>query len=141
LYWQLHHDQAILKGVKTPCCAILLLVLVTAGCTTTAPSEGQAWAASHPGPTPAPGTGVPPSAPPPAVDEADKQVAQAIRETLSSNAVLRMASRDVDFIIIKGIVTLQGKVADETQRTAIIDSISKLPGVDRVVDQLSIVPL
>lgn len=84
---------------------------------------------------------MPPSAPPPAVDEADKQVAQAIRETLSSDAVLRMASRDVDFIIIKGIVTLQGKVADETQRTAIIDSISKLPGVDRVVDQLSIVPL
>jgi osmotically-inducible protein OsmY len=70
----------------------------------------------------------------------DKDVAKAIRETLSGNPVLRMASRDASFIIMKGVVTLKGKVADESQRSAIVESISKLPGVDRVIDQLSIVP-
>ncbi len=109
---------------------------LTAGCTSVEPSPERPYAAAYPGPTPDVETGAPPSAPPPAASGVDQGVAEAIHRVLRGDANLAAASRKVQASVRKGVVTLRGTVPTDHDREEIISRISKLPGVDRVEDQL-----
>ena len=78
--------------------------------------------------------GAPTGAAPPAVAATDIATAAAIRRSIQQDPAL--ADANVKVKVKKGVVTLRGRVPSELERQAILQRIDKLPGVDRVVDQL-----
>ncbi len=83
--------------------------------------------------------GAPPPPPPPAEAEMDRETSRAVRQVLQRPS-LAAASQNVSVAVKKGVVRLSGAVPDASSRSAIVNAISQLPGVDRVQDELVLRP-
>lgn len=83
---------------------------------------------------PAPPTGFEPSARPAGASSQDWALAEEIRSLLQSDRTLGKAP--VAAVVNSGVVTLRGQVRNERERQRLRDEIGRLPGVQRVDDQL-----
>lgn len=97
---------------------------------------GRAYAAPPPSEPLPLQTEAPASPAPPGVNTLDLDVAKSVRHLLHENPHLGPASKNIFATVDKGVVTLTGTVPSEHDRDEIVGRISKLPGVDRVDDQL-----
>ncbi len=90
----------------------------------------------YPGTPPAVVT--PPTTPPPGVSATDVTVAESVSQLLKGDASLADASRNVQATVNGGVVTLRGNVPTDHDRDEIVERVSRLPNVVRVVDQLGV---
>ena len=72
--------------------------------------------------------------------EADKNLNNRIRSTLSSDSSLRSASQNVSILSDNGAVTLNGTVATEKDKSDLENKIQRMTGVSRVDNNLQIAP-
>ncbi len=107
------------------------------GCARSTPPVGTSTALGVPGPTPdEPGTGLPPNPPPPGIAVIDRDVARAIHRLLANDPKLAPVSHHVKVSVHRGVVTLKGSVPSQEARTRLLESVNKMPGVDRIEDHL-----
>ncbi len=124
-------------------CWMTLSLGLLLGCRSAVPPVGTPYTQAPPGPTPnpaetTPSTGTLPSAPPSSVAALDMAVADAVRQTLDGEPALTSASKHVAVTVNKGVVTVRGIVPSAAQRDELVERIGKIPGVDRVDDQLHV---
>lgn len=117
---------------------MVLTLSLLAGCAGTQQVEERPLANGPPAPTPTADTGAPQTAPPPGISEIDSRVASLIHQTLKEDPSLAPAAKDLSVKVEKGVVTLRGSVPTAQDQAAVVDRISKLPGVDQVNDQLKV---
>ena len=67
--------------------------------------------------------------------ERDRGIAHGVRKALDED---RSASADVSYAVSAGIVTLKGSVTDEARRSAIVQRVGKVDGVQRIDDRLTV---
>lgn len=127
------------KGFRLsfPLPAILALaVALLAGCRSVAPPVASPVANGPPGPTPHIGSGPPQSAPPPAPSNEDRVVAQAVRASIKQDPAIAGGTEAIQVKVKKGVVTLRGTLPAAADRAALLARLEKLPGVDRIEDEL-----
>jgi osmotically-inducible protein OsmY len=81
-----------------------------------------------------PSAGADATAPPPGAASQDWVLAQEIRSLLMSDP--KLGNAPMTAVAKDGVVTLRGSVRNQKDRDRLRDEISKLPGVQRVDDQL-----
>jgi hypothetical protein len=101
------------------------------------PTSDRPEARVYPGQTSTPGE-PPPSAPPPGVSDVDIAVARSISQLFRVDPGMAAMVSNVETTVDRGVVTLRGSVPNENVRDTIVQRIGKLPGVDRVDDQLGV---
>lgn len=69
---------------------------------------------------------------------ADVDITASIRRDLVANDALSMNAKNVKVITKEGVVTLRGPVANEDERTTVVDTVQKVSGVKTVDNQLEI---
>ncbi len=121
---------------KVSLACIVLSAALLGACRTMPPPVARPSASGPPGPTPEVGSGPPQTSPPPAPDNEDIAVAKAVRASLRSNQELGPAGEEIRVKVSKGVVTLRGTLPPGADRTALVTRISKMPGVDGIVDEL-----
>jgi osmotically-inducible protein OsmY len=84
---------------------------------------------------PAPGAPTTATVAPPGASAQDWTLAEEIRSLLMSDRTLGKAA-PMTAVVNNGVVTLQGEFRNEKERQRLHDAIAKLPGVQRVEDQL-----
>lgn len=72
--------------------------------------------------------------PPPGANSQDWTLAQEVRSLLMSDSTLGNAPMAA--VVNNGVVTLRGKVRNEKDRERLREEIARLPGVQRVDDQM-----
>jgi osmotically-inducible protein OsmY len=72
------------------------------------------------------------------VSRNDLALAEGIRQMLLTDNLLAGISRDVDFAVENGDVTLRGKVATTQDREEVERRVRRLAGVDRVDNRLAV---
>jgi hypothetical protein len=92
----------------------------------------------YPGPSTPEFGSTPPSAPPPGVSQVDLAVAQQVSQALKTDPLLESISDNVQATVHKGIVTLRGSVPSEHARDQLTERLSKLPGVDRLDNDVDV---
>jgi hypothetical protein len=73
-------------------------------------------------------------APPPGASTGDWQLAEELRYMFTTNRTL--ASSPVAGTVSKGMVTLRGNVATQTERDKVHAAVAGLPGMDQLDDQI-----
>jgi hypothetical protein len=68
----------------------------------------------------------------------DDRLAQSLDELLKVDPGLASTSHDVTIAVEKGLVTLRGTVPSEQARDRMVESISRVPGVEGINDRLSV---
>ena len=66
----------------------------------------------------------------------DMELAKRVKSTL--NAAIGIRSRDINIIVLGGVVSLYGQVATPAAREAAINATERTPGVRGVADNLSV---
>ncbi len=115
-----------------------LIAATLCSCRTEPPPVAEPLAHGPAGPTPDIGSGPPQTPPPPAPNNEDIAVAAAVRTNLRSEPGLGGAAERIRVKVSKGIVTLQGALPPAVDHQALISRLEKLPGVDRIEDQLQV---
>lgn len=72
--------------------------------------------------------------------EADKKLNNQIRAALTSDSSLSDASRNVSLHSDNGVVTLNGAVATEKEKSDLENKIQRMAGVSRVDNNLQMAP-
>lgn len=84
----------------------------------------------------------PPAAPavvtPPGISTQDLAVADSIRQVLKGQGALAGVAKNVEATVDGGLVTLRGVVPTESDREEIASRIARLPGVDRLNNELRV---
>lgn len=80
----------------------------------------------------------PPSEPPPGVSSRDLALAESISKLLKNDAHMASISGNVQTTVDQGVVTLRGTAPSENAMDELALRISKLPGVVRLNNQLSV---
>jgi osmotically-inducible protein OsmY len=75
-----------------------------------------------------------------AMTEADKNLNNRIRSALSSDSSLRGAGQNFSLHSDNGVVTLNGTVATEKDKSDLENKIQRMTGVSRVDNNLQIAP-
>lgn|SRR6185369_1894875 len=76
------------------------------------------------------------TAPPPGAASQDWALAEEIRSLLKSNP--KLGDAPMAAVVKNGVVTLRGGVRNQKARAKIRDEISRLPGVERVDDEMEL---
>lgn len=113
-----------------------LLAIAFAGCHSEVPPIATPVAHGPPGPSSEGPNGPPQSAPPPAPISEDYAVAREIRSVLRQEPTLGAAADHIRVKVTKGVVLLRGTLPPGADRDALHARLEKLPGVDRIDDQL-----
>ena len=69
-------------------------------------------------------------------DNLDGSIEEHVENLISQDAALK--SRDIDVSVNNGVVTLKGDVGSATDRQRLVDVVSRVPGVQNVVDSLEV---
>lgn len=69
---------------------------------------------------------------------ADRQLAQKIRKSITSDKSLSTYAHNVKVIVRDGMVTLKGPVQSEDEKKSIVAKASEIAGVDKVQDKLTV---
>jgi hypothetical protein len=83
-------------------------------------------------------TGAPPAPSPPGLSVTDMTVADSIRQMLKGQPQVPEEGNKVEATVDRGVVTLRGTVPTQNTHDELLDRIRKLPGVDRVNDELRV---
>ncbi len=75
---------------------------------------------------------------PPGVSMSDLTIANNVRDVLKGQGALAGISKNVEATVQNGVVTLRGVVATDTDRQEIADRIARLPGVNRIDNELTV---
>jgi hypothetical protein len=68
----------------------------------------------------------------------DAQLAESLHQLLKVDPGLASTSHDVTVAVEKGLVTLRGTVPSEQARDRMVESISRVPGVEGIDDHLGV---
>ena len=79
-------------------------------------------------------TATEPTAPPPGATSQDWALAEEIRSLLMANR--KLGNAPMAAVVKNGVVTLRGDVRNDKDRQRLRDEIARLPGVQRVDDQM-----
>ena len=66
----------------------------------------------------------------------DMELAKRVKGTL--NAAIGIRAREIDILVLDGVVSLYGQVATPAAREAAISATARTPGVRAVADNLSV---
>jgi hypothetical protein len=113
-----------------------LLAIVFAGCHSEPPPIATPVANGPPGPSAEGPNGPPQTAPPPAPISEDYAVAREVRSALRQEPTVGPAADQIRVKVTKGVVLLRGTLPPGADRDALHARLDKLPGVDRIDDQL-----
>jgi len=82
----------------------------------------------------------PPSATSPStvMTEADRVLAQKVKDTLQQDAALASAAQNVQVNAANGEITLQGSVSTQQEKAALESKAQQVAGVSRVNNQLTV---
>ena len=115
-----------------------LLAIVFVGCHAEVPPTATPVANGPPGPSSDGPNSPPQSAPPPAPISEDYAVARAVRAALRQEPSVGDAAGHIQVKVTKGVVRLRGTLPPGADRDALHARLDKLPGVDRIDDQLTL---
>ena len=66
----------------------------------------------------------------------DGELAKRVKSTL--NATIGVRARDINIIVLDGVVSLYGQIATPAAREAAVNATGRTPGVRGVTDNLSV---